>query len=99
MAEGIGLDTILHIAEIVSLIGGGGVTLFKLGGIAQNVETAIAAQVKEITELKVTVSAIGRLMTDVALQNQRLDTHDKRIDNLDRHFDELRHGEGLIAPR
>jgi hypothetical protein len=42
---------------------------------------------------------LSKLITEVALQGQRLDMQDKRLDTLDRRYEELRHGEGFtFAP-
>ena len=55
-----------------------------------------AQQAKELAELKLHVQKIGYLMTDVALQKQRLDSQSERLNTIDRRMDEMRHGQGFI---
>jgi hypothetical protein len=42
------------------------------------------------------MKVVNTLLTDVAVQKQRLDTMDARMDTLDRRYDELRHGDGFV---
>ena len=92
------LDAALKIAEIVSIIGGGGLVVYRLGRTSAKIEAAMTLQAAEISELKEDVKVVGRLLTDVAVQKERLDSHARRLDLLDRRYDELRHGEGFVYP-
>ncbi len=79
---------------------------FRLGRTTQRVEAAMTQQGHEINSLRDEIKTLSKLITEVALQGQRLDMQDKRLDTLDRRYEELRHGEGftfapdrLMAPR
>lgn len=90
------LDTALKVIEVVSILGGGGLVLIRLGKTTGRVEAAMKLQAEEIADLKGEVKVVNKLLTDVAVQKQRLDTMDMRIDTLDRRYDELRHGDGFV---
>jgi cell division protein FtsL len=45
----------------------------------------------DVTELKAEVKQFSQILTELALQSQR-------IDMLDRRYEELRHGEGFVFP-
>lgn len=92
------LDTILRVAEIFSILGGGGLVAFKVGRSTEAMDAAVAAQEKtaqalksEIDGLKEEVKQVGKILTQLALQEQRLNMLDKR-------YEELRHGEGFVFP-
>lgn len=91
------IDTILKVVEIVSILGGGGIVFFKMGRVTSRVETLLAQSAIEITALKLSVQSMGEVITKVAVQSERLDNQAKRIENTERHIDELRRGEGLIT--
>lgn len=50
----------------------------------------------DIVEIKEDLKALNKVVMDVALQNQRLDTQGQLIVNLQRDIHEIRRGEGLI---
>lgn len=50
----------------------------------------------DITEIKAELKVLGKIITDIALQNQRLDNQGERINRIDQHIDEIRRGEGFI---
>ena len=85
------LDTILKLVEIASIIGGGGLVAYRLGRTASRVEAAMTLQATEISTLKEEIKTLGGLVTQVAVQTTRLDMVEK-------HLDELRHGEGFVYP-
>lgn len=92
------LDTMLRLAEILSIIGGGGIVAFRLGRSTEKMQAAVDKQAElakqqneEISELKKEIKQIGVILTSLALQEQRLDMLDKR-------YEELRHGEGFAFP-
>lgn len=90
-------QNILHILEIcVILVGGVGVA-FRLGKTIERIETGIVAQGKnaerqgiEMTELRSEIKKLNDVLTTLAVQETRLDMHDKWID-------ELRRGVGMIS--
>jgi hypothetical protein len=53
----------------------------------------------DINDIKSDLKALNKVVMDVALQNQRLDQQEERLNLLDKRFDELRRGEGLITER
>jgi hypothetical protein len=90
-------QNILHILEIVAIVFGGFGVAFQLGKTTERIETAIVAQVKnaerqgtEMTELRSEIKKLNDVLTTLAVQETRLDMHDKWID-------ELRRGVGLIS--
>lgn len=92
------IDTLLRIAEVISIVGGGGLVAFRLGRSTEKMQASLEAQAeygrshaREIAELKDEVKQLGVILTKLALQEQRLDMLDKR-------YEELRHGEGFVYP-
>ena len=86
------------IAQIVSILGGGGLVAYRLGRTSQRMESSIDLQKQlslqngeEIRELKSEVKALNALMTEVALQKSA-------IERLEHWYDELRRGEGFVYP-
>jgi len=86
------------IAQIVSILGGGGLVAYRLGRTTQRMESSIDLQKQlslqngeEIRELKSEVKALNALMTEVALQKVA-------IERLEQWYDELRRGEGFVYP-
>jgi hypothetical protein len=77
------------VAQILAILGGGGVVAYRIGRSTERVELISSQAVSSIAELKVEVSALKTLMTEVALQKAA-------IDRLEKWYDELRRGEGLI---
>src|SRR4051794_27432091 len=98
MSDGVSFEAILKIAEIISVIGGGGLVVFRLGRTTSTRESAMKSQGTAIEELKEDVKIVGKLLTEVAVQKTRLDGLDQRIGTLDRRYEELRHGEGFVYP-
>jgi archaellum component FlaC len=62
------------------------------------VENIITLQGEQISTLKDEIKMLSKLVTEVAVQNNRLDSQDKRLDSLDRTIEDLRRGEGMIFP-
>jgi hypothetical protein len=50
----------------------------------------------DIAEIKLDLKVLNKVMIDLALQNQRLDNQGERLNSIDRHIDEIRHGQGLV---
>lgn len=94
----VSLDTILRVVEIASIICGGGLVAFKLGRSTEKIQASIDVQAQaasyqagEIASLKAEMKKLSDILTQLALQGQRLDMLDKR-------YEELRHGEGYVFP-
>lgn len=92
-----GIDTYLHILEILSILVGGLTVAYRIGRTHTAIEASIGRQVEtarlhanEIADLKLEIRKLGDVLTALAVQETRLDMHDKWID-------ELRHGVGLVV--
>lgn len=84
----ISIETILHL-EIVALVGGGFSVAYRLGKTHSAITAAIekqdaaaARQAAEISELKTEIKKLGDVLTALAVQENRLDMHEKWIDEL-----------------
>lgn len=51
---------------------------------------------EDILEIKLDLKVLNKVLTDLALQNQRLENQDFRINRLSDYIDDVRHGKGLI---
>jgi len=91
MIDGLSFDNALRILEIVSILGGGGMVAFRLGRTTATMQGAVEVQNSAIDDLKVEVRKLSDVLTKLAVQEQRLNM-------LDKHIDELRHGEGYVFP-
>jgi hypothetical protein len=85
----ISLSDVLHIVEIVAILGGGLGVAYRLGKTHSAISAAIENQNKaaerqaaEISELKVEIKKLGDVLTALAVQENRLDMHEKWIDEL-----------------
>lgn len=92
------VDLAFKAAEVLSIFGGGSFMLVKLGRAVERFEILGALQSKEIAELKTEVVTMRNVITQVALQNERLDQISKRINNQDETILLMRKGEGYIFP-
>ncbi len=92
------LDLVLKIATLISIIGGGGVIVWRMSRMATRFEIIGDTQAREIGSIKDEIIAMRALMTAVAVQKERLDTQAERLNLLDRRYEELRHGEGYVFP-
>jgi hypothetical protein len=88
---------VLHILEIVSIIGGGGGVAYKIGRFAEKVEQAtmqqsivLDRQTAEIEDLKVEMKKLNDVLTTLAVQDERLNALNHRLE-------ELAHGQGFIG--
>lgn len=96
MINSVDIDTILKLAEIVSIIGGGGMVAFRLGRTTSRVEASLNIQNKilesqseEITSLKLETRKIGDVLTAIAVQGTRI----QRVED---DLRELKHGRGFV---
>lgn len=90
----------ISIGEIfvgVSALCAGMAFLFRKGGdIAKLVMTVDNALI-EISELKKEMSKMGQVLTQIAVQNERMDNLGARLNMMDRRYDELRRGQGWVT--
>jgi hypothetical protein len=87
----ISIADILHLAELVALVGGGFTLAYKLGKTHTAITAAIEKQdsaaqrhTNEIADLKTEIKKLGDVLTALAVQENRLDMHEKWIDELRR---------------
>lgn len=83
MAIEIALDTSLKVAEIVSVLVGGGLVAYRLGRATQRMEAIMDNQRENIDKLQTDVTELNRAMVQVALQKERLDRHAQQLDRLE----------------
>ncbi len=70
--------------------------LFRKGGEMAKLRMAVDNALLEIADVKKEVSKIGQILTQVAVQNERMDNMGQRMNMMDRRYDELRRGQGFI---
>ena len=85
------LDNIFKIIEIISLVGGGGFVVWRVGRVGGRIETSNELQSLRLAALEVDIKALNKVITEVAVQNNRIDMLEKR-------YEEIRHGEGFVFP-
>lgn len=84
------IDTVLKLGEILAIVGSMGVALISFGRSATRVELKLAMQSDQIDGMQAELKKLSQLMTTVALQGQRMDMLNERLNTLDRRYDELR---------
>jgi hypothetical protein len=52
---------------------------------------------EDISEIKTDLRVLNKVIADLAVQTNRLDTQSERLNRLDMRLDELRHGKGFIS--
>jgi len=97
MADSISLDTALKIGEIVTIIGSVGIGLFTIGRTSSKVETSIANQADDLTDMKDELKKLAAVVTMQAVQGTRLDNFSTQITILQRNVEDLRRGIGYIT--
>lgn len=92
------LQDVLQLAEILSILSGGGLVAFKLGRTTTSVEMTLKQQndvlmlqSKEISELKTETKRLGDVLTAIAVQQTRLE-------RLEQDIQEMKHGRGFVNP-
>lgn len=68
---------------------------FRAGGVAERIEV----MTNGLDELKRGYKEVADLLVQVAVQQNRLDTQDERINRLSAWIDDLRRGQGFIVDR
>lgn len=74
------------------------VATYRMGRAVEKFEQIGLQQANEISGLKKAVESVADLMTQTALQSQRLDNLSARVTRNDQLIDDLRRGEGMILP-
>lgn len=74
------------------------VAIYRLGRAVERFEGIGRQQAEEIHELKEAVKVVGEIVTKIALQGERLDSHSGRIGRMEQTIEDLRRGEGYILP-
>jgi TolA-binding protein len=101
------LEIGFKVAEIGSILVGGIMLIRKLGhdsaklegkldSQSARVEDTLRQQNVVVGELKDDIKALNKVVTEVAVQTQRLDQMAERMNRQDRMIDELRHGMGFV---
>lgn len=100
------LTLVLQVVEIISITAGAVGVILRGGKIALQVGAAVERfqlvgeqHGRELSQLKTEVTALKEVIVQVAVQNQRLDSMENRVQLLDSRFEELRHGRGLVVNR
>lgn len=75
-----------------------GIAIYKLGGAVTRFELIGHQQALEISGLKDAVKEVAILVTNIALQGQRLDNISGRMGRVEKLIDDIRRGEGFILP-
>jgi len=95
----VSVETFLHAMEIVSIVVGGLSVAYRIGkthsaiaAAIKNQNQASERQANEISDLKIEIKKLNDVLTALAVQESRLDMHEKWID-------ELRHGIGLVVTK
>lgn len=83
------LDFALKLATLISLVGGGGIIIYKMGRLTQKFELIGEQQSKEISELKVGVSKMEGVLVSLANQSGRVDRVEDRVALQGQRIDEL----------
>ena len=51
----------------------------------------------DIVEIKSDLKILSKIISDLAVQTNRLDNQGERLNRIDARFDELRHGKGFVS--
>lgn len=91
------LDIVLKIFEIASILGGGVIFMVYIGRsfeatnqMVNSLKDVVLAQGLELKELRAEMKQFAAVLTQVAVQKERIDTISQRILVLDSRLDELR---------
>lgn len=98
------VEEILHVLEIVSILGGGLAFAYKMGGFAQAINDANQNFIDKMEESKEDraqihqeLRAISDLVGSQRVTDSRLDSIGDRMNKLEQWYDELRRGKGYIV--
>lgn len=95
-AEAFTIDTVLKFLEIASIVGGGGLVLFRLGRTTSRVEATLErqneileGQSKSIDGLREETKQVNVVLTKIAVQESRLERIEEDIRD-------MQHGKGFV---
>lgn len=91
------LGDILQVVQILAFVGGGGTVVWKLGKAVAKFEQIGIQQGKEISEMKVELKALSSVIVRIAVQDENVASVERRLERMERMWDELRHGEGFVV--
>lgn len=80
---------------VVTLVGGMVALIYRIGTHGGTMK----ALQEDVRELKETQKEMATALTQMAVQQIRLESHGMRLDTLDRRYEELRHGQGFTFPK
>jgi methyl-accepting chemotaxis protein len=103
-ADAVGyVDLAFKLLEIISIVGGIALGLREMGKASAKTDSSLKQQndtlerqSKAMSGMQEDIKALNKIVTEVALQNQRVDMMAKQMDRLEHRIDELRHGDGWI---
>ncbi|HZS57563.1 MAG TPA: hypothetical protein VFA65_24395 [Bryobacteraceae bacterium] len=85
-------------AAILSVVITCVLTVGKIGRMAGIMETTLSNQNVAIGDLKSEMKTLTQVVTQQAVQNNRIDAMSERLLLIDKRVDELAHGEGFVLP-
>ncbi len=85
-------------AAVITVAITGLVIVAKVGRMAGIMETTLTNQNMALSEMKAEIKALASVVTQQAVQNNRLSNVEQQVLMLQKQIDELRHGEGWIFP-
>lgn len=98
------VSLLVGVAQIASILGGGAFAAYRIGSGTARIEGAMEALAKhveghgdDIRALQSEVSQMNRILIEMAVHKERIDSISQRIQLLDSRYEELRHGEGFVS--
>jgi len=91
-------DLIIRAIEVLALIGGGGIFIFKMGRAVSRFETVAERQSDDISDMKNDMKNLTKVMMEQAVHEQRMTNLSERQTLVEKQVDDLRRGEGYILP-
>ena len=73
-------------------------TAGRIGHLSGAMEMSLTTQNAIIAEMKKEISELGKVMTQLAVQTNRVDTLSSQVTQLSARVNDLAHGEGFVFP-
>lgn len=80
------------LAVVASVLAGWGVGIIRSS-------SNMKMMIRDIDELKDIAKTTSTVLTNLAVQKERLDAQGQRLNTIDQHIDDLRNGRGYISDR